>query len=260
MKKYISLFIAISFIGLISCESDSLGDIEGMGDNTGKLLVKEPFIFPQGILLLGDVTGAENPGLKSTGLKSTFDTKSSISFFGSGRYIRLQLNLLNTRDYARTVFFPKGLVWRCNNGDYQNGLTCQTTWVCIPANTSRSINVDVYCANANLLSNPTLLTTYQILGVTTSKTLWGLLDLIGWKRINYEMYNINTKADGPTYEEITEKLQVMVHQLTDLGIGLTEEDIEFLNSIPELEPSEIPVIDENSQFPEYFEEFKAVGK
>ena len=260
MKKYMFLFIAIPFICLTSCESDSLGDIEGMGDNTGKLQVKEPFTFPQGVLLLGDVTGAANPGLKSTGLKSAIDTKSTVSFYGSGRYVRLQLTLLNTRDYARTVFFPKGLVWRCNNGGYQNGLTCQTTWVCIPANTSRNINIDVYCANANLLSNPTLSTTYQILGVTTSKTMWKLLDLIGWKRINFEMCNINTKAEGPTYDEITEKLQVMVHHLTDLGIALTQEEIDFIESIPELNAEEIPQLDENAQYPEYYEEFKVGGK
>lgn len=260
MKKYTVLFVVIAFIGLMSCESDSLGDIEGMGDNPGELKVKEPYNLPDGILLLGDVTGAENPGLKSTGLKSAFDTKSGISFYGSGRYVRLQLNLLNTKEYARTVFFPKGLVWRCNNGGYQNGLTCQTTWVCIPANTSRLINVDVYCANANLLSNPTQSTTYQILGVTSSKTMWGLLDRIGWRKINFEMLQTDTKADGPTYEEITERLQVMVHQITDLGTGLTEEDIEFIQSIPELEVEERPIVDENSQFPEYFEEFKIVGK
>ena len=74
------------------------------------------------------------------------------------------------------------------------------------------------------------------------------------------MYNNNTKADGPTYEEITEKLQIMVHHLTDLGIALTQEDIDFIESIPELNSEEIPQVDENAQYPEYFEEFKVVGK
>ena len=78
MKKYMIFLISISLLGLMSCESDSLGDIEGMGDNTGKLQVKEPFEFPQGVLLLGDVTGVENPGLKSTGLKSTLYKCSAI--------------------------------------------------------------------------------------------------------------------------------------------------------------------------------------
>lgn len=260
MKKYTILLVAISFVSLMSCESDALGDIEGMGDNAGELKVKEPYNLPNGILLLGDVTGVENPGLKSSGLKSSFNTNSGSSFYGSGRYVRLQFNLLNTKEFARTVFFPKGLVWKCNNGSYQNGLTCQTTWVCIPANSSRLINIDVYCANANLLSNPTQTTTYQILGVTSSKTMWGLLDRIGWRKINYEMYQINTKADGPTYEEITLRIQTMVHQITDLGTGLSEEDIEFIQRIPEIEVDQRPTVDENSQFPEYFEEFKIVSK
>ncbi len=260
MKKSLILLMVIPIIGLTSCEKDKLGDIEGMGDNTGKLQVKEPYKLPEGILMLGDVTGVISPDTKSTGLKSAIDTKSGISFFGSGRYVRLQLTLLNTKPNTRTVFFPKGLVWKCNNGSYQNGLTCQTSWVCIPANSTRSIYIDVYCANANLLSNPTTNTTYQILGITTSRTIWKLLDLIGWKKINYEMYQQFTKADGPGYDEITQRMQVMVHQLTDIGTGLSDEDIAFIQSIPELMPEEIPLVDENSQYPEYFEEYKPSGK
>ena len=66
--------------------------------------------------------------------------------------------------------------------------------------------------------------------------------------------------EGPTYEEITQRLQIMVHNLTDNGIPISAEDESFLNSIPELAPEFRPVVDENSKFPEYFEEFLLPGK
>jgi len=49
----------------------------------------------------------------------------------------------------------------------------------------------------------------------------------------------------------------MVWNLTNNGTNLSAEDIEFIESIPELSPDEIPVMDDNSQYPEYFEEFVA---
>jgi hypothetical protein len=258
MKKLMLLLFASSLIGLNSCEkstSDNPGQIDGMGASTGKLQVKEPFKIPDGIHIVGDITGIENPVSKSGVLKSVDFSKSTSSYYGSGLYVKLKVTLLNSTNIPRTIFFPKGLLWECKDRSSQHGLQCQTTWVSLSPNTSRTILIDLYCAN-NPLPAPGLTVTYNILGVTSSKTVWNLLNLIGWRTVNYEMiFHSKGVQEGPTYEEITERLQLMVHNLTDFGIDLSAEDIAFIESIPELATEEIPVVDANSQFPEYFEEF-----
>lgn len=260
MKKILLLLMAISFIGLFSCEknnSDEPGQISGMGTTAGDLQIKKSFVMPEGISVVGEITGIENPGLKNGGLKSVLvnDSKSGISHYGSGLQVRLRLTLLNSRNYPRTVFFPKGLIFKCINGNYQHGLTCQTTWVCFKPNEIRTVYVDLYCVNQSI-PGPDQDGKYMILGITSSKIIWDLLNKIGWRKINFEWFQ-STKGDsGPTYYEITEKLQTIVHNLTDRGIAISAEDEAFINSIPELSPEDRPVVDENAQYPEYFEELK----
>jgi hypothetical protein len=126
-------------------------------------------------------------------------------------------------------------------------------------NEQRTVYIDLYCANLGIPA-PDENGKYIILGITSSKVLWNLLNIIGWRKINYEMimgsYLGSVGKGTPSYEEITEKLQIMVHNLTNRGIELTEDDKAFISSIPELAPEDRPVLDENAQYPEYFEEFK----
>ncbi len=267
MKKILVLSLAIMAISLISCQKHELetaGNIKGMGNTPGQLEVKEPFNLPQGILLEGDITGIEDIISKSKGSELSFDAKSDYSYFGSGKYVRLQINLINISNHAKTVFFPKGLLMQCNNGNSQHALLCQTTWFCIQPNTSRRIYLDLYCINEGVRA-PDQNSTYKILGVSNSQVIGNLLKMIGWKKVNYEMiYGTFSRGKGiaetPTYEEITERLQEIIWNLTDKGIDITVEDKAFLESIPELSPEEIPSVDENSQFPEYFDEFIVPGK
>jgi len=258
------LFVLTIFSGFIlaACEKnfDSPGEIQGMGDTPGDLQVKESFKLPQGIHLVGDIKGSDAPYAK-TGEKQQIidDAKSSYPCFGSGKAVKLQLTLLNTGNSPRSVFFPKGLLWKCKFGKFQHGLQAQTTWVCLQPNSSRTIFIDLYCLNLGI-PGPDQTANYSILGVTSSKVLWNLLNLIGWKKVNNEMRNGTFNAgkgteDGPSYEEITEKLQVIIHNLTNNGIDLAAEDKAFIESIPELSSSEIPQLDVNLQYPEYFDEF-----
>lgn len=268
MKKILFISFVLITSGLVSCQKhnqETPGNIPGMGDTPGELQVKEPYLLPEGIHIIGDITGVKNPSAVSGELKSPIgETKSIIQCFGSGRYVRLQCTLVNTSQYARTVFFPKGLLWRCMYGNYQHGLTVQTTWTCLQPNSTRTIFIDLYCVNADIPS-PDQTATYKILGITTSKTIWSLLNIIGWRKVNYEMYygsfdhSKGIEAE-PTYEEITERLQLIVHNLTDNGIGITAEDKAFIESIPELSAEEIPALDANSQYPDFFEEFVVLNQ
>lgn len=266
MNKILLFLSMITLIGFISCEkndTEAPGKIQGMGNTDGSLQVNESFEFPEGIYLIGDISGLPKSGTKADELKPVNDSKSIYSCYGSGSAVRLKLTLLNSKDYPRTVFFPKGLVWQCQTGNFQHALQCQTTWVCLQANSSRTIVLDLYCVNLSIPA-PDQTGTYNILGITTSKIMWSFLNLIKWRKINYEMIYGSSSRKGtetfPAYEEITDRLQTIVHNLTDRGIDISADDIAFIENIPEIAPEEIPVIDDNSQFPEYFEEYVVTGK
>lgn len=265
MKNLLLYITLISVIGLTSCEKilqEVPGNIPGMGESNKKLEIKEAFALPDGIGITGSITGIEEDDTKLlVDYKPVYGAKSS-SYFGSGKLVRLTLTLVNSKDVARTVYFPKGLVWECQTDGFQHGLQIQTTWISLHPNTTRNIVIDLYCGNLGL-PGPTTQTSYKILGVTSSTVLWRLLDKVGWKKVNYEMINgkyaKGEATEGPTYDQITERFQAMIHNLTDRGLDITQEDLLFINSIPELTPEEIPQIDENSQYPEYFEEFTIIN-
>lgn len=262
------IFIGLSlftYLFMISCEkeTESPGGIPGMGNTPGKLEIREAFKLPEGVTITGEITGVLDPGKKSSDTKSA-TTFSTSDFYGSGgKAVRLQVTLTNNTNSPRTILFPKGLIWECNVPGYQHAILLQTTWVCVAANASRTIIIDLYCINWGLESSHTN-TTFRILGITASDIMWQLLDLIGWKKINYEMiyhFTIGKKtglADSPTYDEITERLQNIVWKLTNFGQPITEEDKEFIGSIPELLPEEIPPVNAQGQYPEYFEEYKVI--
>lgn len=262
MKK---LLIELAVLTLIlgSCQKENLespGNIKGMGNASGYLEVKAPFILPQGIRFIGEITGLTNPVSKGGFLKSASDVKAAYSCFGSGgKMIKLKLTLLNSGNVPKTVFFPKGLLWECTISGYQHAILLQTTWICLQANSQRAIVMDLYCINLGL-SPADQNSTYHILGVTSSNVIGNLLKMIGWKKINYEMIfgtfaSVKGTTIEPTYDQITDRMQNIVWNLTNNGKDVSAEDKTFIESIPELNSAEIPVLDEKSQFPEYFKEF-----
>lgn len=256
MKKILIGFAVLTLV-LGSCTKanlDSTGKIQGMGNTPGNLEVKAPFTLPQGITLIGDISGLPKSGAKGKDPKS-----GSYSNYGSGKMIKLKLTLLNTGNIAKTVFFPKGLLWECNVSGYQHAICLQTTWCNLKANEQRTIVMDLYCVNYGLSSSDDK-SIYKILGISDSKVIGNLLNLIGWRKINYEMIYGNSKGVlSPTYDEITSRMQDIVWNLTNNGKDITAEDQAFIESIPELAPSEIPVLDAQAQFPVYFEEYIAPG-
>ena len=259
MRKVWILAISILIFGLSSCEDNSTAvesGISGLGQNKGNIEVKEKFELPDGIFITEDITGIASPESGKANLKGT--ELFYLPCYGSGSQVQLQLTLLNTRSYPMAVFFPKGLVWECKTGGFQHGLQVQCVWVCLQPNETRTIRIDLYCAN---LTYPTPDQTgiYSILGVTSSDILWKFLNWIGWRMVNYEMLvgndDLKSSQVGPSYEEIVNRFQVIVHNLTDRGLGLSDDDIAFIESIPELPEDKRPEVDENGNYPDYFEEF-----
>jgi hypothetical protein len=227
---------------------DSPGNIPGMGNNTGKLEIREVYELPRGVFMVNQITEPD-------GKDTTF------SKFGSGKNERLKLTLYNSNSAPRTVFFPKGLIFQNSMPEYHNGILLQTTWMTIEAGARRDVLIELFCINSGLLHNSQD-SHYNFLGVSGSPTISRLIDLIGWRKINYEMIYGTFKGAkpatpaGPAYADITVRLQTIVWNLTDLGVDISQEDMKYLESIPTLFADEIPPVDEvSSSYPEFFYEF-----
>jgi hypothetical protein len=254
MKKILIGLAAI--VLLISCQKqtqEEAANIPGMGNTPGELQIEKPFTLPAGVSLVGDITGIDDPGTKSAESKS-------ISLYGSGgRMVKLVITLLNTSNYSKTIFFPKGLIFKCQTAGYQHAILLQTVWITVRPNTKRTIYLDLYCINYGLAPSSSA-AYYQILGLTNSEVIKILLNYLGWRIINYEMIfgyfgQGKGEATTPTYDEITERLQTIVWNLTNNGIDISADDKAFIESIPELPAEQRPQLDENANYPEYFEEF-----
>ncbi|WP_027470357.1 hypothetical protein [Saccharicrinis fermentans] len=254
MKNLFSVVMCFVALGFVSCEKESVqeapGNIPGMGNNQGQLEISESFDMPEDISIVGTITGAvEEEEITAASLKSYSNWDS----FGSGQDVILKVTLQNNSVSRRTVFFPKGLVWKCVAGDFQHGIQIQTTWLNLGAGETRTITIRLYCANLHM-DTPDYSGIYEILGVTSSKVLWRFLDLIQWRMVNYEMYVDNSlkagSSDLPEYTDMAAKLQTMIHKLTDTGETLSDEDIAFIESIPELPVEQRPVLESDGTYSE----------
>lgn len=252
VKTGIFCLLVVAFISLSSCEKellDSPGAIPGMGNTTGNLEIKEVYELPYGVFMVNQIIESDSQDI-------------TFSKFGSGKNERLKLSLYNSNNTPRTVFFPKGLIFQNSIPGFHNGILLQTTWMNIEPGARRDVIVELFCINSGLLHNNQD-SHYNFLGVTDSPTLSRLLDLIGWRKINYEMIYGTFKGSqlvtqsGPAYADITARLQTIVWNLTDIGIDISKEDTKFIESIPKLFPDEIPPVDKaSSSYPEYFHEFE----
>ena len=253
MKNLFSVVLCFVVLGFVSCEKESEqeapGNIPGMGNNQGQLEISESFDMPEDISIVGTITGVEEEEATTASLKSY----SNLDCFGSGQDVILKVTLQNNSTSSRTVFFPKGLVWKCVTGDFQHGIQIQTTWLNLSAGQQRTITIRLYCANLHM-DTPDDSGIYEILGVTSSKVLWRFLDLIQWRMVNYEMLVENSlkagTSDLPEYTDMAAKLQTMIHKLTDTGETLSDEDISFIESIPELPEDQRPVMNSDGTYSE----------
>jgi hypothetical protein len=249
MEKIYYGLVFLTMITLNSCEKlfidDAPGNISGMGSNSGKLQIKETFILPKGIKLNDTITEI-----------NIID--KSLPRFGSGS-VHLKISLLNYSDVAKTVYFPKGLILRCNSPENHNLLLLQTCWISMNPNGSKTIVLDAYSTNLAREDPDATGLTYEIMGISDSKVINDLLDLISWRKINYEMI-VGSDSDENTdsYLDMIYPMRELVWKLTDHGSGITDEDKKFIMNIPELSASEIPPKDNLGKFPVYFDEVVVV--
>ena len=266
MKKLLTLLIAICIVGLFSCAKEDLGEtpgnIPGLGNAPGKPEIKEKFVLPDGITIEGEkIVGLAKANQQAPALKSSGG--NIWTMFGSGQDVTLMLTLKNEGSAPRTLFLPKGLIWESLSGTYQHGLQIQTIWISLMPGATKTVTVHLYCANISL-PTPDHNAAYRILGITSSRIIWRFLDLIGWKMVNYEMIvndpsrvNNLKSGNGPSFHDISERMQRIIEKLTDNGEPISEDDKQFIESIPEIsDPSIRAILDNDASYPEYMEEYR----
>jgi hypothetical protein len=263
--KRIALFGLVCLI-LVSCEKkaeEAPNEIPGMGNSTEALEVTA-YDLPEGIEIVGDITGFEEEAiaaLPENSLKSASKIDcSNENWYGSGgNWVRIKITLQNTSGRNRTVFLPKGLVFQVDKSDYQHALLLQWVWFNLKPKSTRTIYLNLYCINKGK-NGSDINSYYKLLGITKSKLIWELLNIIAWKKINFEHYPCSVlksaNIEEVDYPGIVDNLQDAVWALTN-GKGLTNEHITFIESLPELEPGTYPENLDKQPFslPEFFEEY-----
>lgn len=266
----IYLMVAASFLLLCACQREMIespGNIPGMGETPGELEVVSNYVLPDGIDLVGDITGIDEAAMSEIASVANVKSASALSSYGSGgKYVRIQLTLQNRTERDVTVYFPQGLVWRCEQQGYQHAITAQTTWVCLRQNSRRTIFLDLYCINFGRHGS-SIESNYAMVGVSNSVTIGRLMKLIGWKKINFEMLCSSTdgelKAANETelsYAEVTDRVQTIIWNLTNHGLDLSADDEAFFAGLPDIEEAQRPVTDKDGNFAGYLEEYSVVSE
>jgi len=259
MKKLASiLFIATLFlIGFTSCEKqqvlDTPGNIPGMGDTPGELQIQEEFKVPDGIVMNTEVQGNEEADIESIFskniLKSTNGNHLRKGCGGSKHnnkfklWIRVKITAQNTTGKKRCFTIPAGTVFQVSDPAYQNGITINPIQICIEANGFCNVDIWLVCLNHGKRGSNTNLT-YKILGITSSQPIGNIINLLKKKKCNIEYYLANNPSNKlksansegiDTYMDIADHIQNAIWQITNEGKNLTEEQIQYFESLPDVE-------------------------
>jgi len=273
MRKLISIIAVAMLVAFTACEKEQVevfvdqpNEIPGMGNADGELQA-DTYSLPEGIEFVGSIGGVTHDQTGSIAMEGDLKSSQTYTCYGSGgRWVKVAVTLKNTSNMNRTVFLPRGLLFKVNKEGYQHAMLLQWTWVCIKPMAERTFVLNLYCINKGLSgSDPHA--EFSIIGITNSDLMWSLLRMIGWRKINLEHYTqVGTNAalkssneDLATYEEIVENLQDAVWSLTN-GTGLSDEQVSFIKSIPMLEEGTYPegLDDKTVEPPYYFDEYTPV--
>lgn len=197
-------------LSLVSCDKDDKDeepkentDMSGLGNNGGSPTGSK-FQFPQGIELIGEISGNYTysyPELYSATIVSTYkktnlQTKAAYTksdaveanvYQGSGGLVTVVFQLKNTRSQAVQVVFPAGLLVESVSGAYQNGLLVKKTTVTIPANDILNVVINMYCCNSDRDASDSD-AVYKWPIITNNIELHKLFEAAKNKKINVEEY------------------------------------------------------------------------
>ncbi|WP_430813760.1 hypothetical protein [Carboxylicivirga sp. RSCT41] len=256
-SKYLFAFVIMMGLAVLpSCDKDEVeeaGNIPGMGNAGGELQVVEPFVEPDGFVI-EEVRGVGEPAtaaaqlagskgdLKSVAAVTTTRWGNYNSYGCGGRNIKIKLAIRNKRSYGRCLWLPRGCVFEVSDPSYQHGILACWTPIWVNANSIRHIILEVFCINQGKSGSNTNVT-YRIKGVTKSLLMKKFLMRCNWRKINKEFY-YGSSRDGMSslksmnsedlekYAELTDVLQDAIWTLTNGDGSLSEEQIDYIESLP----------------------------
>jgi hypothetical protein len=217
--------------------SDGPGRIPGFGDTPGEIQGTHSFSLPAGVEVVGEMHLGFFPSSEANGVDAGkgeyFDKSSPIYKYdvpgfdahrGSGS-VALAFRLRNKNATATRVVFPVRLVLKPVE-DAQNLILLKEASVTLPPGAEYKVRLVGYCGNANIHA----FGTYEFFVVSNSPTLIDLTDRLVDKKINVEEHN--SPAEALAHGEIVLRLQRILHDLTDRGIPLSEEDKRWIAALP----------------------------
>lgn len=223
MRKILLLvtFCFIVAVTFLSCskdkkDKDDAGNIPGMGDTGGNLEVEETAFYPIQSFIIGDITGVDvNP----------LPTENVIG--SGGGWVILDVEIENTTDKEADFYLLGGSVIECQEPNYQHAICIERVDLIVDANSSKRINLLVYCINRGRSgSSPDI--SYIIKGISSSDRIMRLVETLENKKIDVLDYLPDGKQE---FVELSRKLQDIIWEITN-GEGLSDEDWDFINSLP----------------------------
>ncbi|MCT4588201.1 MAG: hypothetical protein N4A71_10295 [Carboxylicivirga sp.] len=240
LKPYLygMLYIALSLFILQACQKDGdigeAGNIPGMGNAGGELQAETYDLHED--LTLGVIKGLGSIGQEAR-LKSD-DLVVNGMAQGSGQQVSVVLEIMNQNPTeCRSAWFRAGTVFDVNLAGYQNAILLAPVNICIPPNSTKTLTLYLYCLNLGMNGSDGS-ASYELLGVTTSSAVLELINLLQFKKVNYEHYMAYPEAEID-YNEVKEKLQDILWKITN-GSGLDATDISYIESLPALPEGVFP--------------------
>ena len=258
MKKLINLLFVVSLflIGFNSCEQQNeKPGIPGMGDTPGELEIAKPFTAPEGVTIgfeSQEESNLDNVFSSEANLKS-ISKHRNCSCLGCGGskqngklkiWIRLEVKIQNITNKKRCFKIPAGTVFKVSNPKWQNGITVSPIKICVAGRTWCKKSLWLMCLNKGRYGSAKKVT-YKIMGVTASKPILNLIHCVSTKKVNIDWYldiqpKIKLKSaleedNLETYADIADHIQNAIWQITNDGKDLTEEQISYFNSLPDIE-------------------------
>ena len=222
---------AIMALSFNACEKKDVlepyepGEIPGLGSAIGDVPGSQ-FNFPNGIELVGDITGS----ISSSNYWSQSTSGQTIHYYGSGYgYVDLLLKLRNVRSSSITITIPMATVFVSKNGSTQNGVLIQKVTITIPANSDYNLGLVLYCGNQHKGSAGSG-SVYVLGTVCNASSLIELCKLLQNKMINIEKFTPTSTADKNTYNSQKSQLQRIIWQVTD-GSGISQSDIDYIKAL-----------------------------
>ena len=227
-------------------------EIPGLGNAAGNL-TGTPFKLPEGIELTEEITGAgyqnhywityapsERLFVNKDGTveKQMFPVRTRAGedienhHYGSGYgYVDLLISLRNTRTNPVEVTIPAASIFVSKAGDCQNGVLIKKVTFTIPANSVYLLCLSLYCGNSSK-SAAGYSDQYVFSVVSNAKPLLDLCDRVKNKKINIEEFSKSSSSDREKYTTQVDVLQDIVWHITDYTGKLSNDDISYINSLP----------------------------